>query len=378
MIKFPAKVKNLILTHLSVSELLELSVTCSSWYFAIGSSETFKERVEIKLNDEKGKNPIRLNELETCRDYENVEVVLDDQMWNFDCKFLSNLNWKRATIIAANRLTSEMFCACLKHLSRTVTHLSLKTVGHVVENDEILNALDFPFLESLSVTECSSSVLKPFRKSLNKLETLKVDFIFQAPNSIRVEEIFQGFADLFVNLAELELLGYTAEDFSQSSVVARVTFQLKKFAVSGINSVAIRSNIKSFIKSQGQTLEQIKLIDWDESTTIFEIWDCLPRLQSFYQVGVSKVFDFTCATWVKIKHKDSMEKLHFHSTSSWEIPVEWIKTLILASPFLKEVHLHQNSFNKFVSAFPASQFGDIEFKSCDEHCEIISQSGRQN
>lgn len=366
MMKFPPKVKNIICEYLSINDLLQCSTLSSSWYFAIGSSETFKKRVWISLND----SHAELEDLETARDYEKLKVCSENWEWNIEgFQFLSQQKWKRVAIKVRSFISADEFLNLLKQFSRSLMDLSLKMVSNVGEEDSYHTSIDFPQLESLHVEKCSSVVLQPF-KNLDKLKTLKLDFIVHPPSSLKIEETLLKFITNFSSLTVLELNNSTAHDLFAIDITPFVKFQLKTLIVECPGLDIARDNVELFIRSQGKSLENLSLIYWDDASIIYDLWDFMNELKSFYQSDGTNGLDYDALDLRKtrIYYNDNMVKLHFHFTSS-RIPMSWMKPLILASPFLNEIQLPEEAIEGFTHAFPPSIFDRIKFKFCFTECD---------
>lgn len=361
MLALPVEARNLICSHFSVYHLLELSTVSSSWYFGIEGLETFKKRVWIKIS-----NTDQLEFLTTARDYENLEVVSEVWNWNVDYEILTKSKWKHVNLFVEKFPSSNHFVQCLKLFSKTAETLKLKKIKEAgVESDYVFeDFLEFPCLKSLHVVECSSAVLQPFINQTT-LKTLKLDFILPSSTNAKLELILTELAVTFVNLVELEV-NQSAINLFAFNIAPHVKFHLKTFVVSYPYSEIAVENVKKFIISQGKSLENIKLLSWDDPSTLYQIWNSTSELKTFYQSdGTSNLNFENFDPKMTISVNENFRRFHFHFTSLI-FPLNWLEPLILASPFLEEIQVPKWRSDS-TSLSPNSNC--IKMKTCFFSCD---------
>lgn len=339
MLTLPANARNLICQHFSVKELLELSTVSSSFYFGINQVKTFKERAWVKLNNTR--DPDHLEQMISARDYENLEIISEIWYWKVKSEFLTKPKWKRVKLMVEEFVSSDEFLHCLKLFSKTVETLKLKMIKEAgFERDEAYEEfLEFPFLESLHVEECSSAVLKPFVDQKH-LKMLKLDFILPSSTKAEMAYTFTELAVSLDNLVKLEVSQYSMDDFFSFNISPHVKFNLKTLVVYYPFSEVAVENVKKFIKGQGESLENIKLCSWDDPSTVYQIWNSVTQLKTFYQSDGTREMEFDKVEPHKMKVliNMNMRNLHFHFTSI-NIPLTWLQPMIFASPFLEEIQV---------------------------------------
>lgn len=371
MIVLPTKARNSICKYLSISELLGFSLISSAWYFGIEALPTFKKRVWLKLNDACSAD--QLESLESARDYENLEVVSEFWNWNLDSKFLSKLKWKRVKLMIQKFVTSEELIQCLEIFSKTAVSLKLKMIKEAGEESDAIfeKFLEFPFLESLHVEDCSSVVLKPFMKQ-KKLKALKLDFILPSSTNDKLKIFMLELIISLDNLVELEVNQMSADDLFSFNIGPHVKFHLKNLTLWYPTSEVAAANILLFMKCQGDWLKHIKLCSWDDPSTVYQIWNSMTQLESFYQSDGTKKLNFSDVdpSLMRVFVNESMKKLHFHFTSP-EIPTNWLKPLYLASPFLEDIQFPRlcNGFANLLS-YQTRIRTKFCFISCDDNGDI--------
>lgn len=236
--------------------------------------------------------------------------------------------------IKITKLCNEDLINILKIFSSTVFDLEihmcfLKTFDNVT--------MSFPCLKELTLSRTSSNVILPFLQ--NTCSRLR---IFNLYYHIGRHESIMKFLKLHNNLQEINFyLDHSCNIFS-SDISAYSNFHLTSVFISyksdfEIDAISL-TNIENFLKSQGETLEIITLINSANFMLLHRIWNHLPLLKRLYMFAIDPFFDHEVFSLIpKLKINSLIEELELHALGPFPMELKDLLPFLTAACNIKSL-----------------------------------------
>lgn len=293
ILKCTKKVLDLILQHLSLEDLLQLSLVSKDLNKQMGKSSVFMSKIEFSITDLSQKQHQRRQELsavmkQSNRSYENFHIRANNI--GDELGLLMDNAWKTASISILDFPSTFQYVKYLSLLTPTLSSLELSI--DKIRNIKNSCKLEFSSLKTLSLIECTSAAMEPFvnDEENHNLKHLKLAGIRQAKRGMKLSRIFEIFDNL-IGLVRLDICSEVAEILF-SSDLSNVRFNLREFRVVAPANVKKCENIQSFIRSQGSSLSEVSLLSWNRPETLYEIWDAMNILKIWHMYNRNAKLDF--------------------------------------------------------------------------------------
>lgn len=254
-IVFPEEIQGVILSYLPFADLLNSTLVSKLWNSEIGASGPFKKRVVLELHSwNQDPSPIansnRLYEIISIADFELRTRKLD-------C--LSDKNWRCVTLNIGSIRSQSKFVTIMKtfHTVRDLKILSTN-IGQLSGNPKVV----LPMLENLVLSDVTLDLFDMLIAKQPSMKSLSMRFVIcDVKSPRRVGEALLEFLSLNENLKDLEMNHVVTNDFFSVKVAPLVNSKLKSLTI-GLNETKpeVRENIEGFLQSQGDTVENLKLV----------------------------------------------------------------------------------------------------------------------
>lgn len=307
--------------HFSVPELLQCSLVSRGLNELIGKSKTFLQKTKFVIKTVKGL-PLSENlvEMESVmksskRKYKNLNIRATNPGED-ELKLLFGVDWHDAVISITKFKSTSQYVKYLGLIAPTLSSLQL-SIGKIQKIDLNIK-LDSSTIKSLSFLQCTSAALEVFVRDENNLiiEKLTLSAVRQSTEkfSKSLKLIYSRFIESFSALKHLDVTSSaTVDDFFRHDISGIVGFQLKSLRVQAPASLQVCQHIKKFIKSQGNSLEELGLLHWKELKTVYEIWN---------QTTALKVLQMT----------NLFDDMNFDFLNEYSLAPKELETLVLNLP----------------------------------------------
>ena len=354
--ELPVKPKNLILNYLTFKDLLELSLVSKKWYVVIGSSENFKDKVEINcFGRNNSKDPVKnVTAIKnSSRKYKSVYVTA--HKIGIEKEFLKSKEWKCVTINIEMFYKKSDYIDYLELFAGTVCKLKVHNSQFQFNNTG--NSLEFPCLESLEFSNASIEALDPFLMKHQSLTSLSIiclkDMHLNRSHERRITKSMTELLELNSNLEQLELhLRVTSKIFNHD--ITKITkFKLRTLIIrddrklnqeitnEGI-SENIQINLEKFLKVQGEYLKELKYefnhsLEVSDINLIYNSWNEMKLLESLSFNFLKTRIDFDLYTQIiqPLEIKESIKRIEIKSLGNRILPWDVLQTILLATSHLE-------------------------------------------
>jgi hypothetical protein len=370
-------VHDLIFQHLTVDEILEVSLVSRNYYKTIGKSNAAMKQVWLNIGDRF--NEPKREDLKAFRasdrNYQNFKMSEIEN--GLQILLFPKRQWKRGQIDIQSFLNFRDFVNLLEIFHETIEELEIFDMD--IEFVEHQQELKFDELKKLRVAFVTALAMKPFMKPLGKLEKLTLEDVhdFEMKNQRKSVETITKFLELQTQLTHLSLSGEafvkTFEDrakFDFELIYLRAEF-------SG-ESKKLLQNFQTFLESQ-KKLQWLTLCEWTDVEVVQTIFrtSSISRLSFDYFDSDSKKID---SNSLNLSINQNIVTLDFEVEN---LDLNWVKPFLLASPkvgILYFFHVNQEVFDfvlkhcknlrrlKYCSIF--SGFKDVKGNS---NVEIVEQ-----
>lgn len=345
--------RELILQHVTGGKLIDLTEVSTLWNSAIGNSEAFARKVKFCIREFatpiKTRFQIETIALTSVRRYNNYQIIAESVGNSAESSFLERNDWKHAEIIVKHFINTIKYEAYLNLFTPSIVELELRSIYPFSKIFQSSQNLNFKKLRSLTILNCCSEVVVPFMK-VEQITKLSLVNLKQStiPGSSQLDVMIPSLVHRQKNLTYLELNGELVDfAFTKSTlcITALKSYYLKHLKTLVVSEPTVHhacQNLLKFIAINGSIVESIHLNGWSNTSTIYHIWNDLPNLKQFHQNyhrGSLVVFDEIHHDLIKLKEKATLEQLTltFTNVAELEVPWEWLRPVIKASPNLIEL-----------------------------------------
>lgn len=255
----PIEIHDVILDYLSVPDLLSASLVSKLWYQQIGSSASFKRKVSLNIHSWDSfmvKDHGVIAKSERCFEQFSIRTFKRPSgniMASFKYK-----NWNKVTV---NISQVESQRHLLKFMMPFVTSVKyLKMMNILIGELNTSEKIQLPALEHLVMSDITLDTFNLFITNFPFLKTVCLRYItadILSPET--VAEALIAFLDSNEHIKELEL----HYDVTNNLFIlpSELCLKLKALTV-GLDAISdnVRTNLESFIKFQGVTIERFKMI----------------------------------------------------------------------------------------------------------------------
>lgn len=338
---------NIIMQHLSGAEILQASLASREMNELIGKSKAFARKIQLTITDLKSLPPKANSRKQldhvmknSKRKYHNINIRADE-LGEEEIKLFFRNDWTDAMISISRVKSSMKFVKYLGPLVPTLTSLSL-TIGKIKKVNPNIK-LEASSLKKLSFLQCTSAALEMFVKDQDNtsIEDLILCAVHQSvqKNSTSLTRIYDRLVESFLALVILDITSsITAGEFFKNDISDRVRFNLKQLTVVAPASLKACENIEKFAMSQGKSLEEICLLEWSKTDTVYQIWNKLVMLKAF-RICSRSAEEFSDMSHHQDLQSRRLDLLYFDFPES-EISMEYLNPLLMLSPLLGKLHIN--------------------------------------
>lgn len=271
------------------------------------------------------------------RSYKHIHIRAQE-IGEEELRLLFRNEWQSAVLSISEVKSSPRLIKYISMFmpSLTTLKLSIANIRKVVNPD---HKLDIHNLKSLTFSQCSSSVLEVFVRDEcnNSLQDLNLSAIRQSilENAMKASRIFENLMEKFEALIRLDIgSSGVADDIFKYDISEFTKFHLKEFRVVSPSSPVTCGYIEKFLMSQGSTLVDVCLLSWNQTETIYTIWNEMRMLKFFHMSGVQPSSIFGTCNVSLIKKRLKHLSLHY---ADCEITHEYLKPLLRSLFLMDEI-----------------------------------------
>lgn len=297
----PFELCEIIFGYLDSRDLLNCCLVCKSWLEFFNKSSVCK-KVTLLIDDTR-----QLEDIAKCT--------------------------RRYLKIKLNKLDSEMIIKVLGYYELTIEQLD-------IENCQVDQECDMRFvnLKCLTISSCCADIIsKVFKHPCDSLKCL-VLYRLYGPSSSHVLRFLQ-FND---TLEEVNFyLDEMCNVFSHSDVTVDIKFRLKSLFISYKSSCDLPTrtltNIEKFLKSQGDTLETISLVNSANIKLLLSIWNDLKVVERLYCFSSDPNFDLkrTDFPLAELLPKPTLNDLELHTLGPFSIKIDHFIPFLISAVRLR-------------------------------------------
>lgn len=299
-VNLPFEIVDDILSYLPVDDLLNSTLVSKFWNETISTSSTFRNRIAIKLHSWDEEPPTVISN--STRSYE-ILTISDFKINSTKLLSLRDKNWRKVTLSIGKISSQKSF---LKLIETFSTVKDLKILSTNIRELNTNNKLKLPDLENLVLSDVTLDLFDVFIAHHPQLKSLSLRYIscdILSPR--RVGEAIVELLTLNTQLKDLELNHLVTNDLFLDNIAPKLPLKLKSLTL-GLDDTSrtVCENIEEFLKSQGSTLEHLKLVlhskfikkgahEWgywdnnpqserssDDIMIIFNVWNTMTALKS--------------------------------------------------------------------------------------------------
>lgn len=254
---FPEEINEIIWDYLPVVDLLNATLTCKSWNYEIGNSDSFKKRIVINISDLEKEKPIfKLSKSNRAYEIINIRRYRKPS----DLHNLCEKEWKKVFFNIAKFKSQKKFTEVLSENFSFVKDLKVMNVSIKELSKNV--SLSLPNLEHLVFSDISLDVFDIFIENQPKLKSLSMRFVYKdLGHESTVGGQLEKFLQVNKNIKHLEIYEDITNDFLTRDISQRLKLNLKSLAIGLSNtSDEVRGNVIRFLKSEGDTLHDLRII----------------------------------------------------------------------------------------------------------------------
>lgn len=325
-------IQELILQHLSASDLLTTSLVSKRWYHKIGKSSAFKSKVIIRV-DSTVPTKLRDESVEYLkfseREYEILKIR--DRKLKHESEFIASKAWKRVQLDMLD-LDQRQFSHLLEAASM-VTRLTISNVQVSLKNTI---AIEFPNLEELFITIAASGadVIKPFIARHRKLKKLYLD-------ERKATVLDESYIILMKNPTIKSLhLRCCNVGWMQHPMQFKLSY-LSLLTLEPPLEQLDYEYWKNFMRVQGETIEKLTLINWQYSYLIYSTWDLMPNLKKLTLdcgIDICNIPLMFPAYGSDINVIEDLKEISIYGCELIDIPEKFLTTIFKSAPNLCAEH----------------------------------------
>lgn len=387
LIKLPEELGDFIFQHLTVDELLQISLVSFLWYQLTAKSRTAKLKVWLNAGDRffnPPKNDFKIF-INSPRNYENFRI---SEMENGLLIILfPRRKWKRAQLDIQSFITYKEYVKLLECIESSIQELAIfdMTIEEVIrrnyrtlkgdrrdpENCE--ESVRFENLKKLKLGSMSLVGLKPFIKNLPKLSHLVIEDIFDFATAYNESEVLQQILSLNKQITCLAMSPKTMISLFNADDLQKNSFQYGKnlekliveFDEGKKYSYTFRKNLETFLNIQ-QNLTWLVLCDCCEETIFVNIINSLKSLKRL-SVDYFDASSFAInPTNFKFDDNNSIKYLDFDADN---LTLSFLKPFLLSCKQVEVLyvfHLAPDIFNFLLTS-------DVKTLKVAKYCSISKE-----
>lgn len=246
-------IMEMILDYLPVKDLLNASLVSKEWLQYIGESAAFRKRIVINSNFYT--TPV----ISGKRKYESLNIR-QHEMNNMIKKLIKSHDWHTVYFNVQKISSQNSFTEIIQNMQK-VRNLKVMNVAITKLKDH--KKLSLPELENLVFSDVAVDTFETFLSNQPSLKTLSLRYLTaDILNKRTVREYVIEFLILNCQVRQLELYADVVNELFKSEVTQIVSLKLRSITLNlcDVKDAVIRKNIEDFLKSQENSLEELKFL----------------------------------------------------------------------------------------------------------------------
>ncbi|XP_070491739.1 uncharacterized protein [Chironomus tepperi] len=246
-------IMDIILDYLPVNDLLNASLVSKKWLEYIGESAAFRKKIVINSNFYT--DPV----ISGKRKYECLNIR-HHEMNSATLKLIKNHAWHTVYFNVQKVSSQNNFVGIIERLQHV---RDLKVMNVAITKLKTHKKLSLSNLENLVFSDVAVDTFETFLDRQPELKSLSLRYITaDILNKRTVREYVIEFLLLNNQLRQLELYPDVVNELFKSEVTQIVSLKLRSIALNlcDIKDAVIRTNIEDFLKSQENSLEELKFL----------------------------------------------------------------------------------------------------------------------
>lgn len=250
--------------HLTVDEILTISLVSKAWNQAVGNSREAMKKIWLNVGDrfnEPKKEDLKAFRVSE-RNYQNFKISEIEN--GLQILLFPKRHWKRAKIDIQSFTTYKDYINLLNIFNESIVELDIFDMDiERVDNEILYESFPFPHLEILRVGFVTSNCLKAFIQHLPKLYKVQLESITDQGmrEDESASELMVKFLKFQTKLTNLSLSADLFVDFIKHNETLKFSLTHLLIEDKGNWGNEERLNFKKFLIEQNQ-LEWIILCEW--------------------------------------------------------------------------------------------------------------------
>jgi hypothetical protein len=269
--------------------------------------------------------------------------------------------------IKLNKLKNQRLLDILSHFAACVEELE-------IENCELDREYNFIFnsLKCLSISSTPAELINNIFK--NPCFNLKCLVIYRLYGP--TVKIVSNFLKTNESLEEINFYLDEKNNIFNRDISNEMTFKLKSLFISYKSDCDLQTktltNIEKFLKSQGDTLETISLINSANLRLLFRTWNDLKALNRLYFFSSDPVVDYATLNVTELNKNSKITELELHALGPFSLKSTHLIPFLNAADNLKSLGVW--NLKEDLIEYVARNCDNLRFISCasmDTDCMTI-------
>lgn len=283
---------------------------------------------------------------------------------------------RRFTSLSFEKLQHEKMINGLRNFHETVKKIEIRDSSLAAK--ESVEKFCFKNLEELTLSNVSGRILYPF---MDFQENLKVLNLHQLRGGI---ESLVNFTKLNRNLKELNLYLNDSSNMFHQDVSNIFQVSLESLTIRYRSNYEIDdrtlTNVEKFLKSQGNSLKTIGLINAVSFSSVYRIWNSMKAAEKLYFFNADHNFD---TNNLILEDNFRLKSLEIHVLGPFELNISELQPLLRTAKNLKSLGVWK--LNKELVEFAAENLPKLEnircatmSNDCERFYDQLKTKGRVN
>lgn len=364
-----SKVLNdLIFQHLEYDEVLQASEVSKSWYKLIGASEASMKKIQINV----GKNSSNETDLESStRQYINLKLhkVSADII-----EYLSKHTWRHISMLIGS-LTNAQCTQLLQLFAPAVIEFEFYIENIVSSDEKVLEAIAFPYLETITFRWTCKKIFEPFFGTQNKnLKNVTIELSKDGQsNAVKAFLLHNSnITDLSIRLSNYDYNSMFSEDFAKCLQIRLETLSFYWRHTNYVEPDKIL-NLQKFFLSQSECLKRLVFESTFDCKSVLEL--IINKLKTLEHLTIVDLDDTSLLLSDKksfdLKPNPSIKQIDI--CVNWFISSEMFEKIVLASPNLEVLYIFELSLETLQFLVRnAKNLRHLVYEEIDDDCDYKS------
>ncbi|CRK90322.1 CLUMA_CG004079, isoform A [Clunio marinus] len=340
---FSPEIVELILQHLTGTELLTTSQVSSSFYDSIANSKPSMQKIKLKLSRSQISDDEKNILIKSKRKYENIEIEKFSHLIDVTREILKvpRRQWKFVSFRGIDFESISDVNDVFSEFKSTIEELRMDQfyIRNVPKGFKYSSLLLFPKLHTMEARCCQAFL---FHETFINCQSLEC-FIIKSGSAISTSAV-EAIKNLLETNTNLKILGIHFNVFNllfHEGVLNHVKFKLTEFHAKDLYRTPIfydqqKKNLKRFLKGQIMTLESVSIGDW-MGIDVVKLIFLFPRLKNLTLEGFHHSDLFISWDNVTLHRNHNITHLFLNDKSN---NFDILKKILIATPNVKSLELY--------------------------------------